>query len=47
MNPDLEELLNELLNRIDFPELDAICRNRWILEIILKICEAKNAGTSV
>ena len=38
---DLEELLQEILERLELPELEMLCEYRWVLELVIKLCDLK------
>lgn len=42
----LQELVVQLLEELELPELDTLCEYRWLLELIITICKAREDARS-
>lgn len=43
---DLESHLDELIDELDFPELEDLCENAWLLELVLIYCKRRHGARS-
>lgn len=43
---ELEAFLEEQIDELDFPELNDLCENAWLLELILAYCKRRDRARS-